>query len=138
MPRPHGRGRQGEERCKHEKKKQIEAKVLQEKQLLLDKQQMLEVLKQKKLLNAYMNHMLVNQQSWLREKEDLYAQLAAAKQEKNELTDEEPMIAKMGDTSYVDENGTYTLLYNSTIGGCFLLYREAIEDEIDWHNDHAK
>ncbi len=70
-----------------EKKKQIEAKVLQEKQLLLDKQQMLEVLKQKKLLNAYMNHMLVNQQSWLREKEDLYAQLAAAKQEKNELTD---------------------------------------------------
>ena len=58
--------------------------------------------------------------------------------EKNELTDEEPMIAKMGDTSYVDENGTYTLLYNSTIGGCFLLYREAIEDEIDWHNDHAK
>ena len=48
------------------------------------------------------------------------------------------MIAKMGDTRYADENGTYTLLYNSTIGGCFLLYREATETEIDWHNDHAK
>lgn len=70
-----------------EQKKQIEAKVLQEKQLLLDKQQMLEVLKQKKLLNAYMNYMLVNQQDWLKEKEDLYAQLAAAEQEKKELTD---------------------------------------------------
>lgn len=70
-----------------EKKKQIEAQVLQEKQLLLDKQQMLEVLKQKKLLNAYMNHMLVSQQGWLKEKEDLYAQLAAAEQEKKELTD---------------------------------------------------
>ncbi len=70
-----------------EKKKQIEAKVLQEKQLLLDKQQMLEVLKQKKLLNAYMNHMLVNQQGWLKEKEDLYARLASAEQEKKELTD---------------------------------------------------
>lgn len=70
-----------------EKKKQIEAKVLQEKQLLLDKQQMLEILKQKKLLNAYMNHMLVNQQDWLKEKENLYAQLAAAEQEKKELTD---------------------------------------------------
>ncbi|GAY30626.1 hypothetical protein [Prevotella sp. MGM2] len=58
--------------------------------------------------------------------------------EENELTAEEPMIAKMGDTRYADENGTYTLLYNSTIGGCFLLYREATETEIDWHNDHAK
>lgn len=58
--------------------------------------------------------------------------------EENELTEEEPMIAKMGDTSYSDENGTYTLLYNSKVGGCFLLYREATETEIDWHYDHSK
>lgn len=58
--------------------------------------------------------------------------------EENELTEEEPMIAKMSDTSYSDENGTYTLLYNSTVGGCFLLYREATETEIDWHYDHSK
>ncbi|MCM1324556.1 MAG: hypothetical protein NC218_10570, partial [Acetobacter sp.] len=70
-----------------EKKKQIEAKVLQEKQVLVDKQQMLEVLKQRKLLNAYMNSMLISQQNWLKEKENLYAQLAAAEQEKKELTE---------------------------------------------------
>lgn len=58
--------------------------------------------------------------------------------EENELIEEEPMIAKMGNTSYADTNGTYTLLYNSSIGGCFLLYREATEDEIDWHNDHKQ
>ena len=58
--------------------------------------------------------------------------------EENELTEEIPMIAKMGDTSYSDENGVYTLLYNSSIGGCFLLYREATKVEIDWHNDHRK
>lgn len=57
--------------------------------------------------------------------------------EENELTEEVPMIAR-NDTSYKDENGVYTLLYNSSVGGCFLLYREASEDEIDWHNDHAQ
>lgn len=56
--------------------------------------------------------------------------------EENELTDEEPMIGKIGDTTYADENGTYTLLYNSNLGGCFMLYRKATETEIDWHNDH--
>lgn len=70
-----------------ERKKQIEAQVLQEKQVLADKQQLLEVLKQRKLLNAYMNDMLVRQQGWLKEKENLYAQLTAAEQEKKELTE---------------------------------------------------
>lgn len=56
--------------------------------------------------------------------------------ETNELTDEEPTIAKYGNTYYQDEEGTYTLVYNSSVGGCFLLYREATETEIDWHNDH--
>lgn len=52
-----------------------------------------------------------------------------------ELTEIEPYIAR-NDTSYSDKNGLYTLLYNSSIGGAFLLYREATEDEIDWYNDH--
>jgi len=68
-----------------ERKKQIESQVLKEQQLLLDKEKVFEVLKQRKLLNAYMNQMLLMQQSWLKEKESLYAQLAAAEQEKKEL-----------------------------------------------------
>ncbi len=70
-----------------ERKKQIEAKVLKEKQELLSRQQILEVLKQRKLLNAYMNHMLVTQQAWLREKESLYGRISAMEQEKKDLTD---------------------------------------------------
>lgn len=51
--------------------------------------------------------------------------------DENELTEEPPRIAD-GDTSYNDKNGIYTLLYNSSIGGCFLLYREATETEKQW------
>ena len=77
---------QEEEKLKNlEKKKQIEARILQEKQLVLDKEKVLELLKQRKLLNAYMNEMLVQQQKWLKEKENLYAQLAAVEQEKKDL-----------------------------------------------------
>ncbi len=68
-----------------ERKKKIEAQVLQEKQALLDKERLFEVLKQRKLLNAYMNQMLVNQQEWLKEKESLYAQISALEGEKKEL-----------------------------------------------------
>lgn len=68
-----------------ERKKQIEAKILQEQQLVLDKEKVIELLKQRKLLTAYMNQMLIQQQAWLTEKENLYAQLAAAEKEKQEL-----------------------------------------------------
>lgn len=68
-----------------EKKKDIESKVLKEKQALLDKEKLLEVLKQRKLLNAYMNQMLVEQQAWLKEKEELYARIEKVEQEKKEL-----------------------------------------------------
>lgn len=68
-----------------ERKKQIEARILQEQQLVLDKEKVVELLKQRKLLNAYMNQMLIQQQAWLKEKENLYAQLAAAEKEKQEL-----------------------------------------------------
>ena len=49
----------------------------------------------------------------------------------NKLEETEPRIAN-GDTRYSDENGVYTLLYNSSVGGCFLLYREANEEEWVW------
>ncbi len=68
-----------------ERKKKIEAQVLQEKQALLDKEQLFEILKQRKLLNAYMNQMLVNNQEWLKEKESLYAQIKALEDEKKQL-----------------------------------------------------
>lgn len=68
-----------------ERKKQLEAQVIKEQQLLVEKEKLFEVLRQRKLLNAYMNQMLVYQQEWLKEKEVLYGQLAAAEQEKKDL-----------------------------------------------------
>ena len=43
-----------------------------------------------------------------------------------------------------DDNGTdsvhqkdgYTLIYNSTIGGVYMLYREANDAEIEWYNNN--
>ena len=52
--------------------------------------------------------------------------------EGSEIVDKEPRIAR-SDTEYADENGEYTLLYNGSVGGCFLLYRPANEQEIDWY-----
>ena len=70
-----------------EKQKQIEATLVKEQQSLMDKKQLFEVLKQRKLLNAYMNSMLIAEQGWLKEKEELYARLAKAEQEKKDLVD---------------------------------------------------
>ena len=66
----------------YEKKKKIEAEVLSAKQNLLEREQLLEVLRQRKLLNAYMNQMLLNQQEWIKEKEALYTHIALLEQEK--------------------------------------------------------
>lgn len=52
-----------------------------------------------------------------------------------EITQNKPRIARF-DTAYADENGDYTLLYNSSIGGVFLLYRPANEQEISWYMDN--
>lgn len=65
-----------------ERKKQVEAQVIKEQQILADKEKMIEVLKQRKLINAYMNQMLIMQQDWLKEKEGLYVQLAAVEADK--------------------------------------------------------
>ena len=70
-----------------EKQKQIEASLVREQQTLIDKKQLFEVLKQRKLLNAYMNSMLIAEQEWLKEKEELYARLAKAEQEKKDLVE---------------------------------------------------
>ena len=53
-----------------------------------------------------------------------------------EPTPNQPRIAR-GDTQYADKNGDYILLYNSGIGGDFLLYRPATEQEIAWYNDNG-
>ena len=53
-----------------------------------------------------------------------------------EITPNNPRIARF-DTAYADENGEYTLLYNSSIGGDFLLYRPANEQEISWYMDNS-
>jgi hypothetical protein len=75
-----------EEKLKEfEKKKQMEANVFKEKQALLSQEKIFEVLKQRKLLNAYMNQMLLEKQSWLKEKEVLYDQLEKKEKEKQEL-----------------------------------------------------
>ncbi|MBR2274233.1 MAG: hypothetical protein IJ864_05360 [Alphaproteobacteria bacterium] len=75
-----------EERLKNlEREKQIEAQVLREKQILVDKEKMFEVLKQRKLINAYMNQMLLMQQDWLKEKEALYNQINDMEQEKRDV-----------------------------------------------------
>ena len=54
-----------------------------------------------------------------------------------EPTTEKPRIAR-GDTAYADENGIYTLLYNSSVGGVFLLYRLATEREINEYYSNGK
>lgn len=46
----------------------------------------------------------------------------------SEPKEEKPRIARF-DTSYSKDG--YTLLYNITIGGAYLLYRESTEEEID-------
>ena len=79
------RQRSAEKLRLEEQKRKMEAQVIKEKQLLVDKERVVEVLRQRKLLNAYMNQMLVNQQEWLKEKEALYNRLAIAEQEKQDL-----------------------------------------------------
>ena len=56
--------------------------------------------------------------------------------EENELSEEVPMIGKIGDTSYADENGVYTLLYNCKLGGCVMRSREDAVGEGEWHQVH--
>lgn len=51
-----------------------------------------------------------------------------------ELEEKKPRLANYDD-KYSSDDNYYTLLYNPTIGGCFLLYRMATQNEIDWYKD---
>ena len=42
------------------------------------------------------------------------------------------------DRAYSDEEGIYTLLYNASIGGAFLLYREANPYEIETYKEETR
>ncbi len=44
-------------------------------------------------------------------------------------------IVKNGTDSVHQKDG-YILIYNSTIGGVYMLYREANDAEIEWYNNN--
>lgn len=48
----------------------------------------------------------------------------------DDLCEEEPRLAKNG-TDYVYRHNGYTLIYNATLGGVYMLYREANNQEIE-------
>ena len=52
-----------------------------------------------------------------------------------ELEDKKPRLTNYDD-KYTSDDNYYTLLYNPTIGGCFLLYRMATQNEIDWYKEN--
>lgn len=53
----------------------------------------------------------------------------------DEFRTEEPRWVNNGTDSVHHKDG-YTLTYNSTLGGVYMLYREANKDEIDWYNEN--
>lgn len=53
----------------------------------------------------------------------------------DEFRTEEPRWVNNGTDSVHHKDG-YTLIYNSTLGGVYMIYREASKDEIDWYNEN--
>lgn len=53
----------------------------------------------------------------------------------NDIRSEEPRWVNNGTDSVHQKDG-YTLIYNSTIGGVYMLYREANDAEIEWYNNN--
>lgn len=51
----------------------------------------------------------------------------------DDIRSEEPRWVNNGTDSVHQKDG-YTLIYNSTIGGVYMLYREANDAEIEWYN----
>ncbi len=74
-------------RKEFEWKKEQEAKVLKEQQLLKEKEIELEKLKQKKVLNAYMNRMLEQNQKWIAENAEVYKQMRQIEADRKSLVD---------------------------------------------------
>ena len=74
-------------RKEFEWKKEQEAKVLREQQLLKEKEIELEKLRQKKVLNAYMNRMLEENQKWIAENAEIYKQMRQVEEDRKSLVD---------------------------------------------------
>lgn len=55
---------------------------------------------------------------------------------KDDIRDEEPRWVNNGTDSIHQKDG-YTLIYNSTLGGVYMLYREANEHEIQWYKEQS-
>lgn len=68
--------------------KEQEAKVLREQQLLKEKEIELEKLKQRKMLNAYMNQMLAQNQKWIEENTLLHKQMRQVEEDRKKLADD--------------------------------------------------
>lgn len=47
-----------------------------------------------------------------------------------DISEEEPCWVRNG-TDHVHKHDGYTLIYNSTLGGVYMLYREATEQEVE-------
>ena len=52
-----------------------------------------------------------------------------------ELEEKKPKLSRYEFEEPSNDN-SYTLLYDPTIGGCFLLYRNATQNEIDWYKEN--
>lgn len=63
-----------------------------------------------------------------------YYEFKKLQEKEYDLTDEEPRWCK-NVTGHVHSKDGYTLIYNSTIGGAFMLYREATDSEKAMFND---
>lgn len=68
--------------------KEQEAKVLREQQILKEKEIELEKLKQRKMLNAYMNQMLAQNQKWIEENTLLHKQMRQVEEDRKKLADD--------------------------------------------------
>jgi len=55
----------------------------------------------------------------------------------DDIRSEEPRWVNNGTDSVHQKDG-YTLIYNSTIGGVYMLYREANDAEIEWYNNNFR
>lgn len=74
-------------RKEFEWKKEQEAKVYREQQLLKEKEIELEKIKQRKALTAYMNKMLEEKQSWIKENSELLSKLKKVEQDRNDIAE---------------------------------------------------
>lgn len=61
---------------------------------------------------------------------DFLKQWDGAEYTDDDLTEEKPRWVKNG-TDYVYNHDGYTMIYNCTLGGVYMLYREATEQEME-------